>query len=95
MYLVHAMLGILYTEQMLVLLNKNDGGITMSIAKVTEIITSSNKSFEDAIQTGVTRASKTLDNITGAWVSDQSVKVDNGKVSEYRVNMKLTFILND
>ena len=67
----------------------------MSIAKVTEIISSSKSSFEDAISSGVTRASKTLDNITGAWVSDQSVKVENGKVTEYRVNMKLTFILKD
>ncbi len=67
----------------------------MSIAKVTEVIASSNKSFEDAVKAGVKRASKTLDNITSAWVSDQSVKVKDGKVSEYRVNLKITFILKD
>lgn len=67
----------------------------MSIAKVTEIISSSTVSFEDAVRVGVERASKTLDNVTGAWVSDQSVKVDKGMVTEYRVNMKVTFILKD
>ena len=67
----------------------------MSIAKVTEIIASSSTSFDDAIQAGIARASKTLDNISGAWISDQSVKVENGQVTEYRVNMKLTFILKN
>lgn len=67
----------------------------MSIARVTEIISSSNKSFEDAVKVGVKRAGKTLDNITSAWVADQSVKVEDGKVSEYRVKMKVTFILKD
>lgn len=67
----------------------------MSIARVTEIISSSNKSFEDAVKVGVKRAGKTLDNITSAWVADQSVKVEDGKVSEYRVKMKVSFILKD
>lgn len=67
----------------------------MSVAKVTEIIASSTKSFEDAIQNGVARADKTLKNITGAWVKDQSVVVDSGKVTEYRVVMKVTFVLKD
>jgi len=67
----------------------------MSIARVTEIISSSEKNFEDAVKVGVKRASKTLDNITSAWVADQSVKVENGKVTEYRVKMKVTFVLKE
>ncbi len=67
----------------------------MSIAKVTEIIAASTTSFDDAVKAGITRASKTLDNITGAWIADQSVKVENGQVTEYRVNMKVTFILKE
>ncbi len=67
----------------------------MSVAKVTEIISSSTKSFDDAISNGIKRASKTLKGITGAWVSDQKLSVKNGKISEYRVVMKVTFILKD
>jgi len=67
----------------------------MSIARVTEITASSTKSFEDAIEQGVNRASKTLDNITGAWVESQKVTVSNGSVQDFRVTMKLTFILKD
>ncbi len=66
----------------------------MSVAKVTEIIASSDKSFEDAVQQGVARAGKTLKNISAAWVKDQSVTVDDGKVTEYRVVLKVTFVLN-
>lgn len=65
----------------------------MSVAKVTEISATSPKSFEDAVKTGLDRASKTIDNIEGAWVQDMKVLVKNGKVKEYRVNMKLTFVL--
>lgn len=67
----------------------------MSVAKVTEIIASSKKSFEDAVEVGISRASKTLDNVTGAWVKDQSVTVEKGKIKEYRVNLMVTFILKD
>lgn len=67
----------------------------MSVARVTEIISSSKKSFEDAVQVGVSRAAKTLDNITSAWVKDQSVMVEKGKVKEYRVNLMVTFVLKD
>ncbi len=67
----------------------------MSIAKVTELIASSPKSFEDAMSNGVARADKTLKNITGAWVKDQNVVVENGKITEYRVVMKVTFVLKD
>jgi flavin-binding protein dodecin len=67
----------------------------MSVAKVTEITASSPKGFEDAIQAGVTRASKTLENIRGAWVKDMKVVVSNGRVTEYRIRMKVTFVLKD
>ena len=67
----------------------------MSIARVTEITASSKTSFEDAIKQGVARADKTLQNVEGAWIQDQKVVVENGAISEYRVNMKVTFVLND
>lgn len=67
----------------------------MSVAKVTEITASSTKGFEDAIRQGVARADKTLKNVKSAWVQEQSVEVKDGKVSEYRVNMKVTFVLTD
>ncbi len=67
----------------------------MSVARVTEITANSTKSFEDAIQVGVARASKTLKNVTGAWVQDQKVDIEGGKIVAYRVNMKVTFILED
>jgi flavin-binding protein dodecin len=67
----------------------------MAIAKVTEIISSSKKSFEDAVETGVKRACKTLDEVQGAWIKDQTVKVEGGKISEYRVAMLVTFVLKD
>jgi len=67
----------------------------MSVAKVSEISSSSTTSFEDAINNGIARACKTLKNVKGAWVNEQSLVVDNDKIVEYRVNMKITFILND
>jgi flavin-binding protein dodecin len=69
--------------------------LDMSVARVTEIIASSPKSFEDALEKGIERASETLKNVEGAWVKDQKVIVSNGKIKEYRVVMKVTFILND
>ncbi len=65
----------------------------MSIAKTIEVTASSEKGFEDAIKQGIAKAAETLENITGAWVMDQSVKVKKGKITEYGVRMKLTFIL--
>ena len=66
----------------------------MSVARITEIKSSSKKSFEDAVENGVKRASKTLENVRGAWVQDQEVTVgSNGKIDEYRVTLKVTFIL--
>jgi flavin-binding protein dodecin len=66
----------------------------MAVAKVIELTASSNKSFEDAIEQGIKRATKTLDNVEGAWVQEQKVVVKKGKIAEYRVNMKVTFVLN-
>ena len=65
----------------------------MAIAIVTEISAGSKKSFEDAIAQGVKRAAKTISGITSAWVKDQEVVVSKGKIDEYRVHMKITFIL--
>ena len=67
----------------------------MSIAKVTELISSSKTSFEDAVEVGIKRASKTLDDVQGAWIKEQTVKFENGKISEYRVAMLVTFVLKD
>jgi len=65
----------------------------MSVAKVSEITSSSPTSFDDAIKQGIARASETIDGIKGAWVSEQKVVVENGKVTEYRVTMRVTFVL--
>jgi hypothetical protein len=67
----------------------------MSIARTTEITSSSGKSFEDAVQNGIKRYAKTIDNVEGAWVKEQKVVVKNGDISEYRVTMKVSFILKD
>jgi dodecin len=68
----------------------------MSVARVTEIKSSSPKSFEDAIKIGVARAHKTLKNVKAAWIENQEVVVDDdGKISEYRVQMRITFLLED
>jgi dodecin len=68
---------------------------SMSVARVTEIISSSKKSFEDAIGKGIDRAVKTLKNVEGAWVKEQKVIVKNGKISEFRADLKVAFILID
>ena len=67
----------------------------MAVARITEIIASSSKSFEDAVEKGVKRASKTLNHVQSAWVKDQNVTVSDGKIVEYRVVLKVTFILAD
>jgi hypothetical protein len=72
-----------------------NGAFAMAIAKITEIQAASKKGFEDAVKAGISRADKTLRNITGAWIKDQKVKVEKGKIVEYRVIMRVTFILND
>lgn len=67
----------------------------MSVARVTEITAASPKGFEEAVRLGLERASQTLDNVKGAWIQDQEVLFDGDKVSEYRVHMKVTFVLKD
>lgn len=71
------------------------GAPAMSIARTTEITSSSDKSFEDAIKKGVKRYSKTIDNVEGAWIKEQKVVVNDGDISEYRVTMKVSFVLKD
>lgn len=65
----------------------------MAVARVTEIIASSKRSFDDAVKVGIKRANLTLKNVRGAWVKSQKLDIDNGKISEYRVNLKVTFVL--
>ncbi len=67
----------------------------MSVAKVSEITATSSESFDHAVKKGIKRASKTLDNITGAWVKEMKVDVEDGDIKAYRVNMKVTFVLKD
>jgi dodecin len=67
----------------------------MSVAKVIELSSTSTQSFEDAIQKGVDRACKTLKGVQGAWVKEQQVSIENNKISNYRVNLMITFILGD
>jgi dodecin len=67
----------------------------MSVAKITEIQSSSTKSFEDAITSGIARAEKTLRNLRGAWVKSQKVVIEKGKITEYRVLLKVTFVLQE
>ena len=67
----------------------------MSVAKVSEITATSSKSFEDAIQQGLARAGKTLRNVRSAWIKEQQVRCDGGRITEYQVNMMVTFVLDD
>ncbi len=67
----------------------------MTVAKVSEITSTSTKSFEDAVERGIKRASKTLKNVTSAWIADQEVTIEKGKVTSYRVRMRVTFVLED
>ncbi len=67
----------------------------MSVARVTEISSRSERSFEDAINEGLDRANKTLRNVKSAWIKEQSVDLDDGRITAYRVNMLVTFVLDD
>ena len=73
----------------------SEGDAAMAVARVTEIISGSKKSFEDAIAQGIKRASKTLDNVSGAWIKGQKVVIEKGKITEYRVQLEVTFVLKD
>ena len=67
----------------------------MAVARVTEISSTSTKSFDDAIQLGITRATKTLRNVRSAWVKEQRVDIKNDQIAEYQVNLMVTFVLDD
>ena len=67
----------------------------MAVARVTEISSTSEKSFNDAVQQGVLRATKTLRNVRSAWIKEQRVDIKDGRIAEYQVNMMVTFILDD
>jgi flavin-binding protein dodecin len=67
----------------------------MSVARVTEISSTSDRSFEDAIKQGISRASKTLRNVKGAWIKEQQIDIEGENITRYRVNMLVTFVLDD
>ena len=67
----------------------------MSVATATQISASSEKGFEDAVQQAIARSNKTLRNIEGAWVKDQNVMIENGNITGYKVNLEVTFVLDD
>jgi len=67
----------------------------MSVARVTEISSTSDTSFEDAIKQGISRASKTLRNVKGAWIKEQQIDIEGESITRYRVNMLVTFVLDD
>ena len=67
----------------------------MSVARITEISSTSSQSFDDAVAQGIARATKTLRGVTGAWVKEQRVSIENNSVSQYQVNLQITFVLED
>ncbi len=67
----------------------------MSVARITEISSTSNESFEDAIRQGISRATSTLRNVRSAWVKEQQVRVEDGRITEFQVNLMITFVLED
>lgn len=67
----------------------------MSVAKIIEVIASSKKSFDDAVQQGISRTADSITDVTGAWIKDQKVVVSKGKIVEYRVLMKVTFVIKE
>jgi hypothetical protein len=77
-------------------LQTNQRSLTMTVAKVTEIIVSSTEGFEDAIKVGIARSQKTLRHLKSAWVQNQQVELDSeGQITEYRVQLKITFLIDD
>jgi len=67
----------------------------MAVAKITEISATSKESFNDALNAGVARANKTLKNVKSVWVKDQQADIENGKIAQYKVLLKVTFVLED
>jgi dodecin len=76
-------------------LKQTQGKRQMAIARITELTSSSTKSFDDALQAGIKRATQTLENVSGAWVQDQEVVITDNRISEYRLRLKVTFVLKD
>jgi flavin-binding protein dodecin len=74
---------------------RGDSTEVMSVATVTEISAISEKGFEDAVQQGIARATKTLRNVEGAWVKDQNVMIEDGSIKGYKVNLEVTFVLDE
>ena len=75
--------------------NQKESEAEMSVAKVSEISVTSSKSFQDAIEQGIARANKTLRNVRSAWIKEQQVRVKKGAITEYQVNMMVTFVIDD
>jgi flavin-binding protein dodecin len=76
-------------------LKQTQGRPKMAIARITELTSSSTKSFDDALQAGIKRATQTLENVSGAWIQDQEVVITDNRISEYRLRLKVTFVLKD
>jgi flavin-binding protein dodecin len=77
-----------------IIAGKYERSLRMSVARVTELSSTSDKSFEDAVTQGIARATETLRNVRGAWIKEQEVQIRDGKISEYKVIMKITFVLD-
>ena len=75
--------------------NQKESEAEMSVAKVSELSVTSDKSFQDAIEQGIARANKTLRNVRSAWIKEQQVRVKKGAITEYQVNMMVTFVIDD
>jgi hypothetical protein len=75
--------------------SNHEGGRNMTVARVTEISATSPQSFDDAVKQGLERANKTLRNVEGCWIKDMNVQVHEGEIKGYRVNMAVTFVLDD
>jgi len=75
--------------------NQKESEAEMSVAKVSELSVTSSKSFQDAIEQGITRANKTLRNVRSAWIKEQQVRVTKGAITEFQVNMMVTFVIDD
>jgi flavin-binding protein dodecin len=84
-----------YLERRYDATTRSSEGMNMAVAKVSEISATSSKSFEDALQQGLARANKTLRNVKAAWVKEQQVHVSKGAITEYQVNMMVTFVIDD
>ena len=87
-------LKIVYTSSLIDCIGAKPSEAAMTVAKIIEITCSSSTSFEDAIQKGIAKANETLKNVKSAWVADQNLNVENGRVTDYHVRLKVTFVLD-